>query len=164
MTRTTKTANQCVVLTLGAHHGTPSHDTRHENGKRCFYAMTGHICKKYSLPPPSFRVPSAQNRQATCPAGTYCQGGVSLPCPAGTYGSRMGLYSPTCSGLCPAGRYCPAGTFPESSDESDEAITLLAIGIACPAGRYGVEGMRNAACTGPCREGFYCPQVGAGQM
>lgn len=32
------------------------------------------------------------------------------------------------------------------------------MGIACPAGRYGVPGMEDEACTGPCGAGYYCPE------
>lgn len=105
---------------------------------------------------PPFPHPSCAHK-ATCPIGSYCKQGVALPCPVGTYGSSPGLSSPLCSGLCPAGRYCPAGTFPNTSEEEENGGT---IGMACPPGRYGMEGMRDSACTGPCHAGFYCPEVG----
>ncbi|CAM9996468.1 unnamed protein product, partial [Hapterophycus canaliculatus] len=100
--------------------------------------------------------------KVVCPAGSYCQGGLSFLCPPGTYGDRTGLSSPACSGPCPAGRYCPSGTSsagtPSSSDNDTVQADADGIGLACPAGRYGVEGMGDPACTGPCQPGYYCPE------
>ncbi|CAN0415138.1 unnamed protein product, partial [Ectocarpus sp. 12 AP-2014] len=96
--------------------------------------------------------PDRRVAQETCPAGSYCQEGVLFPCPPGTFGSLPGLSSPACSGPCPAGRYCPSGTSPSISTGKE------VIGIACPTGRYGVEGMGDAACTGACEAGYYCPE------
>lgn len=90
-----------------------------------------------------------------CPEGTYCQEGVSIACPAGTYGDAPGLSSPICSGPCPAGRYCLAGTYLPSTSTSIAAADD--VGLACPAGRFGVEGMGDAMCAGPCPAGYYCP-------
>lgn len=89
-------------------------------------------------------------RQAVCPIGTYCEGGLSHPCPAGTYGALPGLFSRVCSSSCPAGRYCPEGTSSTAFETAEE------VGIPCPAGRFGVEGMGDAGCTGPCRVGYFC--------
>ena len=99
--------------------------------------------------------------QDTCPAGSYCLEGMLRPCPAGTYGSLPGLSSPACSGPCPAGRYCPPGTVSDTNDTSTDTSTATAttIGFACPAGRYGVSGMGDDSCTGPCEAGYYCPEA-----
>eukprot|EP00752_Nemacystus_decipiens_P014158 g12590.t1 len=99
--------------------------------------------------------PDRRAAQAVCPTGTYCQEGVSIPCPAGTYGDAPGLFSPVCSGACPAGRYCLSGTPVPSASASIAAVDD--VGLACPPGRYGVEGMGDAMCTGPCPKGYYCP-------
>ena len=47
-----------------------------------------------------------------CPPGTYLPSGASSCslCPAGYFGNRAGLNSPTCSGACPIASDCPAGT------------------------------------------------------
>ena len=47
-----------------------------------------------------------------CPPGTYLPSGASSCslCPAGYFGNRAGLTSPTCSGACPIASDCPAGT------------------------------------------------------
>lgn len=87
--------------------------------------------------------------------GMYCQEGVSIPCPAGTYGNAPGLSSSVCSGSCPAGRYCLSGT--SSSSSSNIGIAEVDdVGVSCPPGRYGVEGMGDAMCAGPCPDGYYC--------
>lgn len=44
-----------------------------------------------------------------CEPGYFCIDGARLPCPAGSYGSSLGLSSPSCSGPCPAGYYCGEG-------------------------------------------------------
>ena len=48
-----------------------------------------------------------------------------------------------CNNVCPVGSFCPEGA---------NAPTR------CPAGRYGDRpGLKDAACSGICRAGFYCP-------
>ena len=80
-----------------------------------------------------------------CPLGYYCTGGVSYPCPAGSFGNSTGLSTPACSGLCPIGFYCPEGS---SSPDM----------YPCPSGRYGSEmGLSDSSCTDMCSPGFYCP-------
>ncbi|CAM9776970.1 unnamed protein product, partial [Pylaiella littoralis] len=41
--------------------------------------------------------------EALCPKGRYCQQGVAILCPAGTFGEMAGLQDAMCSGPCPAG-------------------------------------------------------------
>lgn len=48
--------------------------------------------------------------QAACPPGSYCQGGVRLPCPTGRYGGSTRMVNASCTGLCLPGYYCPAGS------------------------------------------------------
>ena len=67
-----------------------------------------------------------QFTQAICPKGTYCVGGVSTPCPEGTYGSVEGLTGAACSGPCSAGFICAEGSTssqqePCSADKVDPA-------------------------------------------
>ena len=47
-----------------------------------------------------------------CPMGFYCPPGSIRPlkCPAGRYGSSLGLENDHCSGLCAEGYFCPAGS------------------------------------------------------
>lgn len=49
---------------------------------------------------------------SVCPVGTYCPEGSSEPlkCPAGYYGSTMGLTTSSCSGVCEEGYFCPLGS------------------------------------------------------
>jgi len=121
---------------------------------------------------------------AVCPAGYYCPFGsasyVDRPCGSdpqwycprgsesrqptqqGSYAvdllmspvsslssspaAQMGGYSKAV--VCPVGSYCLAGKR-----------------IPCPAGRYGsLTQMINPLCTGPCREGWFCPPGSAYQQ
>lgn len=47
-----------------------------------------------------------------CPQGHYCPKASSKPikCPAGRFGSSMGMADVKCSGTCRAGYFCPAGS------------------------------------------------------
>ena len=49
---------------------------------------------------------------SACPMGSYCVTGATTAtlCPAGTFGSSIGLSTSACTGLCTAGYYCPAGS------------------------------------------------------
>ncbi|ETV67019.1 hypothetical protein, variant 1 [Aphanomyces astaci] len=58
----------------------------------------------YSLPP------TRPTHQLPCEPGSYCVGGVKSACPAGSFGSSVGLTSSACSGKCPGGSYCPVGS------------------------------------------------------
>jgi hypothetical protein len=70
--------------------------------------------------------------------------GIRSRCPAGTYGNRLGLSSPACSGLCPVGHYCPEGSINGTFHR-------------CPAGRYGSsEGETDSSCSGECAPGYHC--------
>jgi hypothetical protein len=48
--------------------------------------------------------------QRICPVGHFCLNGLQFACPAGTYGITQGLFTPGCSGVCPATMWCPLGT------------------------------------------------------
>lgn len=43
----------------------------------------------------------------TCPAGSYCTGGIRYSCPPGTYGTATGATSSGACTPCPAGYACP---------------------------------------------------------
>jgi hypothetical protein len=86
-----------------------------------------------------------RTEQMICPIGTYCNQGIQVACPPGTYGQTIGLSSSACSGLCQIGYYCPAGSI--SAREK-----------LCPLGRYGNhEGLGSATCSGSCLHPLDCP-------
>ncbi len=47
---------------------------------------------------------------SVCERGRFCIGGVFRLCPAGRYGSALGVAVVECTGNCSAGFYCPAGS------------------------------------------------------
>ena len=124
-------------------------DTQFECGGIDRYCPSGSGAPLY-VPDGFLSGPSSVNETLrftidACPLGHYCLGGVSYPCPAGTYGNSTGLSYPACSGLCPMGFYCPEGS-------------SLPDMYPCPAGRYGSEmGLFDSSCTDLCSPGFYCP-------
>ena len=82
---------------------------------------------------------STRSIQYMCEKGFYCENGIKIPCPAGTFGSEEGLSSSFCSGLCSKGHYCLAGSTNRKQ-------------FPCLEGYYGnVEGLKNSFCSGPCR-------------
>lgn len=56
--------------------------------------------------------------------GQACQ-----PCPAGVFGSSLGLEDDECDGPCPAGYACPPGSIDPYEQPCTDAATY------CPAGR-----------------------------
>jgi len=48
--------------------------------------------------------------QRICPPGHYCDRGIKIACPEGTFGDSSGLSHHRCSGFCPAGFYCEEGS------------------------------------------------------
>ena len=54
--------------------------------------------------------PVNRTAEVPCNPGQYCALGVPIDCPAGAYGSTVGLATSACSGNCTAGYYCPAGS------------------------------------------------------
>jgi hypothetical protein len=69
---------------------------------------------------------------------------VKIPCPAGSYGNRLGLSSASCSDLCSEGFYCPMGSVNGTFHR-------------CPAGRYGAtKGLYDSSCTNLCSAGYHC--------
>lgn len=85
----------------------------------------------------------ARTSQSVCEPGFYCSGGLSIPCPEGTYGVTFGLSSSNCTAPCPPGYYCP-----------EQSVTPT----ICPEGTFGgVTGLTSPSCEGLCAKGHYCP-------
>ncbi len=76
-----------------------------------------------------------------CPAGFYCETGVTSPvgCPAGTYWDGVGAGLQTDCKACPSGYVC-TGT------------QLIDATNVCPAGKFCVDSTQT-----DCPAGFYCP-------
>jgi hypothetical protein len=74
-----------------------------------------------------------------------------IKCPAGRYGSTIGLTSSFCSGPCPKGRY---GDFKGASSPDDCSL--------CPLDSFGAsEGLTSPTCSGKCPIGTYNPNFGS---
>ncbi|XP_040546472.1 zonadhesin-like isoform X6 [Gallus gallus] len=119
--------------------GTWSNRTRLKSAEECLLCPAGWFCVGGS------HVPSG-----VCSSGHYCpQGtwrGTQHPCPAGTYGTRLGNSRVEDCTACPAGAFCPSGTSKP---------------VLCPIGTYRVEhGARVAADCVPCPGGYHCPDLG----
>ncbi|XP_021231890.1 zonadhesin-like isoform X5 [Numida meleagris] len=119
--------------------GTWSNRTRLKSEEECLLCPAGWFCVGGS------QVPSGM-----CSSGHYCpQGtwrGTQYPCPAGTYGTRLGNSRVEDCTACPAGAFCPSGTSKP---------------VLCPVGTYRVEhGAKVAADCVPCPGGYYCPDLG----
>ena len=91
--------------------------------------------------------PRTLTEQRVCEVGHYCKDGQRFSCPPGTFGSKEGLSTADCAGLCSPGYYCPLGTVNGTT-------------YRCPAGRYGAtSGLYSSACSGACSAGYYCPEA-----
>jgi hypothetical protein len=66
--------------------------------------------------------------QVVCQVGSYCSSGISILCPAGTYGSTAGLTELSCSGPCKPGYFCPQGSTSPTLYQCGNA------GVICPLG------------------------------
>ena len=77
-----------------------------------------------------------RDRQTLCEEGHYCVGGLKYLCPAGTFGSAMGLSSAACSGTCLVGYRCPAGSVRADllpcSSENGESYCAGGVGRTSP--------------------------------
>ncbi|KAM4567238.1 uncharacterized protein PAE49_010636 isoform 2-T2 [Odontesthes bonariensis] len=105
-----------------------------------------------------------------CPRGHYCVGGVAVPCPAGTYGSKEGLQRLRDCTICPAGFYCLEGSSQRPTSQFlcpqgyyCEEGTATPHGSPCPAGTAGEQlGQTSRAACKRCREGRFCPAGSSG--
>ena len=95
--------------------------------------------------------------QSTCPAGSYCQNGKRVLCPAGRYGASNGLTNSQCSGPCEDGFFCAAGsTSPRNAVCSNQDATRYCVAgqrFTCGPNSYTVpEGPDRSTRTGcqPC--------------
>ena len=70
--------------------------------------------------------------QVQCAAGSYCSGGVSYPCPGGTFGTTVGATS--CGGVCPAGYYCPPGSSSGTANLCGSAAVYWCVGSDVDSG------------------------------
>ena len=95
----------------------------------------------------------ATKRLASCPAGSYCQGGKRISCPAGTYSAIKGAVS--CQ-YCKPGFYCPEGaTVATRCPEGYYCPDIDTVEpVPCPPGTYSAAG--SAECK-TCSKGYYCP-------
>lgn len=75
--------------------------------------------------------------QELCPRGSYCKGGVVLPCPAGRYGNITGLQTADCSAMCGSGTYCPEGTVQPLPCPAGYFCPNGLVPVICPAGTFG---------------------------
>ncbi|XP_077578966.1 uncharacterized protein LOC144200596 [Stigmatopora nigra] len=103
----------------------------------------------------------------TCPAGYYCEEGLAIPCPGGSYGPKEGLQTRVDCTICPAGFYCLEGTpspqFLCPSGFFCEEGTATPNGSPCPAGTAGEQvGQTSRAACKRCSEGQYCPPGSSG--
>lgn len=108
---------------------------------------------RYECPRDAMTTPEA------CPAGSFCAGGVTSPCPEGKYSARVNLSTASECRLCPEGSACtqPGLSSPDATCEA---------GFFCAAGSVDTTGQtvfcdENATVSAPagrgCDEGFYCP-------
>jgi hypothetical protein len=103
-----------------------------------------------------------------CAPGQYSFAAVCSPCPAGQFGSSVGLTVDTCSGLCPSGR-CVCVVWHVHIVRSRDAYhaAMWAFFLSCPQhnmrllacvyhARLGdAPGQSSSQCVGPCDPGFW---------
>jgi len=107
-----------------------------------------------------------------CPQGYYCPQGTALnmiPCPVGTFGSRLNLQSVGGCAMCTAGSYCSAtgltypsgnctaGFYCASGSESRFGQTAFVSNQTCPIGSYCPTG---SSVPSACPPGTYNPSRG----
>ena len=86
-----------------------------------------------------------------CPAGSYCSGGATTACSAGTY-SNAGQSSCT---ICPLGSYCVAGSTVgvvcvSGTYTTGTGSTSISSCVSCVAGNSCASGLST-----PCGAGYY---------
>jgi hypothetical protein len=106
---------------------------------------------------------STRSLQVLCAPGTFCRGGVSQPCPPGTWSSDYGLSDVSECTVCPAGNFCVGGSaLPQLCQSAD---SFCSAGSAEPvpvrAGYYtipasGQEGLEKYVEQKICEPGYWC--------
>ena len=98
----------------------------------------------------------------TCPAGSYCPAGASLPlsCPEGTYSNTAGIASASQCTVCPTGHACPAGSTAQQPCRPGTYSPSPGRGACdyCPAGSFQ-SSPASISCQG-CPAGSFC-ELGA---
>ena len=101
--------------------------------------------------------PTRRTYEIMCQRGHYCQRGLQIQCPVGTYGNREGLQEDSCTDSCIAGEYCPVGSVTPTLCEKGYYCPTGLLRYPCPAGTYGARtGLNNRRCSGLCKQGYYC--------
>ncbi|KAE8591947.1 hypothetical protein XENTR_v10018612 [Xenopus tropicalis] len=143
----------------------------------------GYYCTAGSkLPNPEEEL---SGRGGPCPSGHYCPKGssVPIPCPLGTYSSKLKLFSEDECTPCPAGHYCNTSSLVEPTglclegfycklySTSSYKFSVDQTGGPCPPGHFCALGSalpqpcpsgtfnpfeRQGVCR-PCMKGFFCP-------
>lgn len=102
-----------------------------------------------------------------CDKGYYCTENdyKRHPCPAGTYGNKIGLITSICSGLCPEGHYCPIQTINGYSYRCGIPSLYCPLGsskpLIVPNGYYSLNKINDTGGTMQsdiriCEAGSYC--------
>ena len=121
----------------------------------CTACEAGYVCNSTGL---------IKSQRVICPAGSYCPEGstANVPCPTGTYSTRVGQTSPESCTLCPAGTYCVSGG--STSGAPCEPGYFCPVGTTsylnfpCPAGKWSsIGGLHSAEQCAECTAGHYCP-------
>ena len=138
--------------------------------------------KGYFTTPEDPALETKRVAQVVCPAGNFCNYGRRKQCGSAAsysipgqhvcatvsdihYSTGGSAQNRTGEQVCPPGTYCtggvkypaPAGAYAERGVNASAATT------PCPAGTFGATpGLVNAACTGLCDEGHYCPSGSTG--
>jgi hypothetical protein len=81
-----------------------------------------------------------QQSAAVCEPGYYCEKGVRMMCPGGTFGASYGLSTSGCDGPCEAGYYCPPASIRATQHRCGGPH------VFCPQG---------SAVPNPVRSGYY---------
>ena len=110
-------------------------------------------CDVYKCPPGSYCPPGSTEPAGPCIDGFYCPEGSSLnsslPCPAGTYSTGVGLKDVGECTKCPMGYFCAENS---TADKIEK----------CPNGTYNPGyGKQTVADCLNCSEGYYCPINGS---
>jgi hypothetical protein len=111
----------------------------------------GYTCTTASLSTAAWPCPLGSYSRTGATSCTACSVGtdadatgtaVCAPCPGGRYRNTLGLTSPMCTDVCPAGWYGTSGS------------NSSACSGPCDAGRWGGMEQNNSQCSGACSVGY----------